>query len=512
MFSDHDCDDGNTKSGDGCSNICQVERNYVCRQNRLAQGLEVSVCLDRTKVEFTKSEKSLIPLTYQLSFSRGCNLSKKILTENYKLMITNVETPEANIVSSNRLAYTFYKIDSKTYSIELDGTQFESNIKGTMTFVDSSAVRRQLVEREELKDDEGMEVDLSQSSSELDFDYDAYNNKAKVQSIVDNIDNTMGNPVAQTAIFLLSMNPLMFSFSANILNRFVYFRGLKTVIPLSLEGMFAMLGSGFSIRTGKTDYTKPEENKKTTLDLMLGIEDYDQDPPLKFKEMKFTDIYIKSALPIILINFSVYLVVLLIILINKALQKSEIDRLKKIAAETKDSKKEVKSLEMGSMKKAMMKTFEFAELHFKWNAMIRMNLLIYQNFTLGIFLNISKGFNRTGKVVLKVSYALSWISLLAVYCNGYILYYLVEKYYKKNKATIEKKQLEEEELANKPSKVAPKKNVDLDSSVLALKGNKVRGGRRVSSLKNKNKKLRKFSRAKNAIVGKMMTDEGHEEG
>lgn len=47
--------------------------------------------------------------------------------------------------------------------------------------------------------------------------------------------------------------------------------------------------------------------------------------------MKFTDIYIKSALPIILINFILYLVVLLIILINKSLQESEVERLKKVA-------------------------------------------------------------------------------------------------------------------------------------------------------------------------------------
>jgi len=67
------------------------------------------------------------------------------------------------------------------------------------------------------------------------------------------------------------------------------------------------------------------------LDKLIGLENSDQDPPFRFKEMKFTDIYIKSALPIILINFFLYLVVLFIILVNKTLKESEVERLKKVA-------------------------------------------------------------------------------------------------------------------------------------------------------------------------------------
>jgi hypothetical protein len=245
----------------------------------------------------------------------------------------------------------------------------------------------------------------------------------------------MGNPATQTAIFLASLNPMMFSFSANILNRFVYFRGLKTTIPSNLDNFFAILGSSWGVKSGKTDYSDNNaEKKKTFLDKTLGIESSDQNPPIKFKEMKYTDIYIKSALPIILINFSLYLVVLLIILINKSLQESEVERLKKVAQlKAKDA---ATQMETPKLKKTIMKTFQFAELHFKWNAMIRTNLLIYQNFTLGLFLNIAKGYRQSDRALLKVSFVLSAISILVVYANGYILYYIVEKYFSKNKKML----------------------------------------------------------------------------
>lgn len=77
--------------------------------------------------------------------------------------------------------------------------------------------------------------------------------------------------------------------------------------------------------------------------------------------------------------------------------------------------------------------------------MIKMNLLIYQNFTLGVFLNFQKGYDAEGKVILKVSYILAWFGLIIVFLNGYLLYDLVEKYYRTNRAIIDE---EEKRLAS----------------------------------------------------------------
>lgn len=47
-------------------------------------------------------------------------------------------------------------------------------------------------------------------------------------------------------------------------------------------------------------------------------------------------------------------------------------------------------------------------------------------------------------MILKVSYILAWLGLIIVFLNGYLLYDLVEKYYRSNKALIdeEEKRLE----------------------------------------------------------------------
>lgn len=71
--------------------------------------------------------------------------------------------------------------------------------------------------------------------------------------------------------------------------------------------------------------------------------------------MKYTDIYVKAALPVILINFVMYLITLFVILINRAFKESEIARLKKLEGyKAKDA--EVK-VEGSKTKNVLMKTF-----------------------------------------------------------------------------------------------------------------------------------------------------------
>lgn len=89
-----------------------------------------------------------------------------------------------------------------------------------------------------------------------------------------------------------------------------------------------------------------------------------------------------------------------------------------------------------------MITINIAEVNFRWNAIIRMNLLIYQQFSLGLFLNLIKGFDSRQKPILKVSYLLCFVGLLILLGNGYLLYEIVEKHYRMNKDKI----IEEERL------------------------------------------------------------------
>jgi len=93
-----------------------------------------------------------------------------------------------------------------------------------------------------------------------------------------------------------------------------------------------------------------------------------------------------------------------------------------------DADKGTANLGMSRCKYTMAKTFEAAEYHFRWNGLIKGNLLVYQNFTLGIFLNIIKGWDKDSRPVIKISYIFSWLSLVLVYFNGYLFYLIVERY------------------------------------------------------------------------------------
>lgn len=65
----------------------------------------------------------------------------------------------------------------------------------------------------------------------------------------------------------------MFAFTANVLQRFVYFRALNTTVPDNLDWTFKVLGSSWGIQTGKTDYSKSSaEYKQSLTDKIFGIE------------------------------------------------------------------------------------------------------------------------------------------------------------------------------------------------------------------------------------------------
>ena len=182
------------------------------------------------------------------------------------------------------------------------------------------------------------------------------------------------------------------------------------------------------------------------------------------------------------------------------------------------AKDAAQNMETPKLKKTLMKTFQFAEMHFKWNAMIRTNLLIYQNFTLGLFLNVAKGYRQNDRALLKVSFVLSMISILAIYSNGYILYYIVEKYFKTNKKMLialrEKRALlasrQTDGSSKKKNKVHDNDTIDADDSVMELRsgssGSKNKRGKKqkqIKILKTKKLSLTKGGKNKsNKIIGK----------
>lgn len=71
---------------------------------------------------------------------------------------------------------------------------------------------------------------------------------------------------------------------------------------------------------------------------------------------------------------------------------------------------------------------------------------------MGLFLNISKGYDSNDKPILKLSYVLSWLSLFLVFANAYVFYHIVDKY-TKDYRTIDVSLLLEEPQKNIINKV-----------------------------------------------------------
>lgn len=355
---------------------------------------------------------------------------------------------ESNSIFIARLDFKLEKKSDKEYGFEISSEQFLQDLDGSIEIVRNPEVNQgtppvlpavgsgtvnrvlQLNDQEigPIVDSEGMDVDLSGLRSDLKFSRSEYEQLKSIEKVSDALDSVTGNFAAQIAIMLASMSPVMFSFSASVMNRVVYFRSLKTDIPMNLHGFFKITGSGWSIKAGESDLKKNanEMPEKGFFDKLYGIELEDQSPPFKFQDMKMTDIYLKSCLPIFLLNFFIYLLALIIIAVNKCIKNSEIDRIRNLASLKADEG--ASKLQMSRWKYTLSKTFEAAELHFRWNGVIRGNLLVYQNFTLGLFLNVIKGWDSNARPILKISYIFSWLSLVLVFFNGYIFYHIVERY------------------------------------------------------------------------------------
>lgn len=162
--------------------------------------------------------------------------------------------------------------DSLNYKLELDGRFLKDNVEGFIIFKPIPLYRRSLQSiPDPIRDENGMPVELDTLKADFKFNYNDYQNDLKMAGLISFVDKVSSNPGSQIAIFLASLNPMMFSFTANILNKFVYFRGLRTEIPRPLNNVFLLVGNGWEIKSGKADYDNPEK-KPSGLDKMMGIE------------------------------------------------------------------------------------------------------------------------------------------------------------------------------------------------------------------------------------------------
>ena len=73
------------------------------------------------------------------------------------------------------------------------------------------------------------------------------------------------------------------------MQKLVYFRMINIRFPQNVRVVFKIFGSVWSMKKGATDYEPDAEQSK--LDILLGVNQTDQNPPDKFKELQFSDLY-----------------------------------------------------------------------------------------------------------------------------------------------------------------------------------------------------------------------------
>lgn len=128
------------------------------------------------------------------------------------------------------------------------------------------------------------------------------------------------------------LNPIIFDFVVNILQKLVYFRLLDVMPPTNLEYFYIIFSDTTNINFGsleseiggsspKSDTgtnknkseSDQEENKVgTKLDKYLGLSINDQTPSQKFKELDFNALSIKMTLLPFLVIIFVYVVGLIV--------------------------------------------------------------------------------------------------------------------------------------------------------------------------------------------------------
>lgn len=103
-----------------------------------------------------------------------------------------------------------------------------------------------------------MPIDLESQSFEVNFNHADYHWEMGIKRMISNISKFMNNFLIQLVIYVLRMQSFIFSFSVNIFNKLLYFRCLKTVIPLNLQAIYDIMGIGLDVKSSPTDYSNPE--------------------------------------------------------------------------------------------------------------------------------------------------------------------------------------------------------------------------------------------------------------
>lgn len=447
----HQCDDKNTKEGDGCSSDCQVEKLRVCsRQGTpvdLSNYKNKDICIKEVKVTMERNMNVFDGVSILLRFSRKIQ-SFEGFERNYELYFQKDEDS-----TSKMLEFTALKGSSKILKIDLLASKIKQNYNGYLY------IQKKSLETKKnnffFRDYENYICDPNQTTMKFIFDYEAYLKTKTVTDNIEQLNSLMSNPIVKALMFLVMLNPICFDFIVNVLQKFLFFRALDIDPPINLQLFYKMFSDNVSVDLFATDYDQfveqeedenqeedeepvPEEDpmspsiRDTDDAISMGskvtkmVKDFieeDQVPPFRFQALKMSALAIKTVLPSLVIVSIAYLV-------GVGLRGIKLKNSTKYLVKSDNI-----FIYLWNRPSLWTDISDVFIESIVWNYVTKTIFLLFQTISLGIFLNLSNLSFKTPKRTVSSLFTLISLPIIILVI---VTFYKLMKKFKKQEGIVDK--------------------------------------------------------------------------
>lgn len=232
-----------------------------------------------------------------------------------------------------------------------------------------------------------------------------------LQNKINFVQKILSNKFLKTIITILTLSPIFFDIFTKVIQKLVFLRLIKTTIPKNLEAFYIILNEGIELNIAATSYEREESEKEQEpnfLQRMLSIDPKTYSPPQKFMDLKFTTLVIFSGLPLIIYPLTVYIMSLALLTVKKRFGTKYFNITKnRFEYHWKNPSRKYLWL---------MNIIDLAYDNVVWGIFIKSYVLILQNFSISIFLDIFN--SKYTNIIESISHILSYILGLILIISG----------------------------------------------------------------------------------------------
>lgn len=306
--SSHQCDDGNKKNGDGCTNECKIERGFTCSReyNLDSENMKTrDLCQIITKGSIELDSNIQAQVRVNLVFTLDVVVNPQRISTNYNLNYTSNEG------NTTLLQYDVTRIDSKKYSLLIDNealTNSKEDFKGTISLVQN----RELSNEELFRDKNEFVVDMSSLSTDFKLSVAALKSAIKIKNIQSSTKSFVSSTMIQTILAIIILNPLVYDMAVNVLQKLIYIRVLDIRLSVIFDNFLLVVCSSLEFNPGKTDFDEAKDQDVSFVNNLLGLSSQDLNTLPKFQEIGMSGLFIKSGLPFLIIGTILYLLAMIV--------------------------------------------------------------------------------------------------------------------------------------------------------------------------------------------------------